>query len=71
MSPKKIREKYAVYGCQGDLNTSVLRDMPCAASARWNWMYARLTDIQVKRLAMVVRFWNQVKTVEEPVEQER
>ena len=28
-------------------------------------------EAQVKRPAMVVRFWNQVKAVEEPAEQER
>lgn len=27
-------------------------------------------DIQVKRTQMVVRFWNQVKTVWEPAEQD-
>ena len=27
-------------------------------------------DIQVKRLAIVTRFWNQVNTVEEPAEQD-
>lgn len=67
---KKKREKYAVYGCKGDLKMRVLREMPCAARARWNWMYAIETDIQVNKEAMVVRFWNQVKTVLEPVEQD-
>jgi hypothetical protein len=70
---RMIRAKYqkaihARYGWNGLLKTSVLRSTPWALSALWNWIYARHIEHQVNREQMVVKFWNQLKTVEGPPE---
>lgn len=63
---KKTSAKYAGYGCQGARKTIVLRSTPCALIAWWNLMQAIQMETQVNNEAMVVRFWNQIKTVLAP-----
>ena len=65
---KKIKLVQARYGWKGDLNVSVLRSTPCARRALWNLMYAIQIETQVKRVEMVVKFWNHSNALLEPAE---
>src|SRR2546423_8059746 len=65
---KKIRLAQHKYGWKGDLNMSVLRSMPCARRALWNLRYAIQIETHVKRVEIVVKFWNHSNALLEPVE---